>query len=324
MSEARSFINARAQTYESLKAGISMSANQRAKFDVLNAHIVNSVVVGGELVIVGDPSTPSCTSHEAFLMAKASIIHHDIVFNNVGVDDFFLDNFDLLQSILAQASLGVGVVSDGWGRYLNDIKDTLVKIDLLYYEHMRSGALKGREEFYAKRKVLFVRLEEQLGKMAAYGSGLRIQGSVKRMLELSTKSYLATGEIARYVEKVAGVAKAANLVKKGGYIGIGLEVASAGLSIHKACTFGREEECKKARYIESGALAGSLAGSAGGGLAGAAVISGLCTAIGVPTAGVGTLACAVIGGAVGGKLGGEFGKGWAGNVGELIYGRIYE
>lgn len=47
MSEARSFINARAQTYESLKAGISMSANQRAKFDVLNAHIVNSVVVGG-------------------------------------------------------------------------------------------------------------------------------------------------------------------------------------------------------------------------------------------------------------------------------------
>ena len=58
MSEARSFINPQAQSYESLKAGTPMSANQRAKFDVLNAHIANGVVVGGELVIVGDPSTP--------------------------------------------------------------------------------------------------------------------------------------------------------------------------------------------------------------------------------------------------------------------------
>lgn len=44
MSEARSFINPQAQSYESLKAGTPMSANQRAKFDVLNAHIANSVV----------------------------------------------------------------------------------------------------------------------------------------------------------------------------------------------------------------------------------------------------------------------------------------
>ena len=86
MSEARSFINLQAQSYESLKAGTPMSANQRAKFDVLNAHIVNSVVVGGELVIVGDPSTPSCTSHEAYLMAEAAGIHHQLEINGAGVD----------------------------------------------------------------------------------------------------------------------------------------------------------------------------------------------------------------------------------------------
>ncbi len=89
MSEARSFINPQAQSYESLKAGTPMSANQRAKFDVLNAHIANSVVFPGELVIVGDPSTPSCTSHEAFLMGKAVGIHHDIEINGGGVDGFF-------------------------------------------------------------------------------------------------------------------------------------------------------------------------------------------------------------------------------------------
>ena len=44
MSEARSFINPQAQSYESLKADTPMSANQRAKFDVLNAHIANGVV----------------------------------------------------------------------------------------------------------------------------------------------------------------------------------------------------------------------------------------------------------------------------------------
>ncbi|AMM03063.1 Uncharacterised protein [Pseudomonas putida] len=77
MSEARSFINSHTQSYDSLKADTPMTANQRGKFDVLNAHIVNSVVVGGELVIVGDPTTPSCTSHEEFLMSQAegSIIY---------------------------------------------------------------------------------------------------------------------------------------------------------------------------------------------------------------------------------------------------------
>ena len=74
--------NLQAQSYESLKAGTPISSNQRAKFDVLNAHIANSVVFPGELVIVGEPSTPSsCTSHEAFLMGKAAGIHLDIELN---------------------------------------------------------------------------------------------------------------------------------------------------------------------------------------------------------------------------------------------------
>lgn len=106
MSEARSFINSHAQSYESLKADTPMSANQRAKFDVLNAHIVDSVVVGGELIIVGDPSTPSCTSHEAFLMSQAEGIHHQLEVNGAGVDDFLLDNYEMLQSFLAHASMG--------------------------------------------------------------------------------------------------------------------------------------------------------------------------------------------------------------------------
>lgn len=114
MSEARSFINPKAQNYATLKNGTPMNANQQAKFDVLNGHIVNTVVLAGELVIVGDPDTSSCTSHEAFLMGKAAGIHRDIMLNGGGVDGFMLDNFEMLQSLLAHASMGAGAASDGW------------------------------------------------------------------------------------------------------------------------------------------------------------------------------------------------------------------
>lgn len=147
MSEARSFINSKAQNYATLKNGTPMNANQQAKFDVLNAHIVNTVVLAGELVIVGDPSTPSCTSHEAFLMGKAAGIHRDIVFNGGGVDGFMLDNFEMLQSLLAHASMGAGAASDGWARHLEAIKRTLEQIEQLHREHMSGGAFRAREAF---------------------------------------------------------------------------------------------------------------------------------------------------------------------------------
>ncbi|KYC25771.1 hypothetical protein [Pseudomonas sp. ABFPK] len=321
MSEARSFINPQAQSYESLKAGTPMSANQRAKFDVLNAHIVNSVVVGGELVIVGDPSTPSCTSHEAYLMAEAAGIHHQLEINGAGVDDFFLDNYEMLKGLLSHTSMGAGVVSDGWSRYLDAIKRTLEEIEILHREYLKNGTLKARDEFYAKRMALFMKLEGQLNNMAAYGSGLKNKGSVKRALEISTKSYLHTGEIAGYAEKIAGVSKAASLIKKGTYIGLGLDVASTGLSIHHACTFGRSEDCRKAKYVEGVSLVGSTGGSiAGGSIGGFLGGTGCVLLLGVTTGGPGALACTVIGGAVGGAAGGSV----VGDIGEMFGELLYE
>ncbi|WP_367604002.1 hypothetical protein AB1N69_24275 [Pseudomonas asiatica] len=321
MSEARSFINPQAQSYESLKASTPMSANQRAKFDVLNAHIVNSVVVGGELVIVGDPSTPSCTSHEAYLMAEAAGIHHQLEINGAGVDDFFLDNYEMLKGLLSHTSMGAGVVSDGWSRYLDANKRTLEEIEILHREYLKNGTLKARDEFYAKRMALFMKLEGQLNNMAAYGSGLQNKGSVKRALEISTKSYLHTGEIAGYAEKIAGVSKAASLIKKGTYIGLGLDVASTGLSIHHACTFGRSEDCRKAKYVEGVSLVGSTGGSiAGGSIGGFLGGTGCVLFLGVTTGGPGALACTVIGGAVGGAAGGSV----VGDIGEMFGELLYE
>ena len=320
MSEARSFINPKAQNYATLKNGTPMNANQLAKFDVLNAHIVNTVVFAGELVIVGDPSTPSCTSHEAFLMAKAVGIHRDIVFNGGGVDGFLIENFEMLQSLLAHASMGAGAASDGWARHLEAIKKTMEQIEQLHREHMSGGAFRAWEEFYAKRSALFMQLGSQLDKIAAYGSGLRTHGSIKRMLQLSTKSYLNTGEISDYAQKVTGVARAAELIKKGGYIGVALDVAATGLSIHKACTVGREDECRRVKYVESSALVGGLGGSIVVGALGGATATAICSVVlGVPSGGTGALICAVVGGVAGGELGGDKGKRSGEWLGEVIY-----
>ncbi|MGJ7551070.1 hypothetical protein [Pseudomonas alloputida] len=319
MTEARAFINPKMQNYHTLKAGLALSGHSASKFDVLNAHIYNNVVRSGELVIVGDWSTLSCTSQEAYLMAKAAMTHMGLMRSGQGADEFFLDNFELLKSLLAHASMGAGVVSDGWSRHLKAIQDTLLEIEKLHQEHMTSGTLKARDQFYAKRAALFARLDEQLGRMAAFGTSLRNKGSIKRTLGISTKSYLNAGEIAGYADKVAGVGKAANLIKKGAYIGIALEVAATGLAIQKACTLGREDACEKAKYIEGASLAGSLGGTAGGAALGSYALWQICLAVGVPTTGLGTLACAVIGGAAGGMVAGDFSKSQGARLGELLY-----
>lgn len=325
MSEARSFINPRTQSYQSLRASTPVSGHARGKFDVLNAHITNSVVMAGELVIVGDSDTPSCTSHEAFLMAKAAQVHTGLLTNGVEADDFFLEHFDLLQSVLANASMGAGAASEGWSKHLSNIKVTLEEIEKLHRDYLGSGTLSARDAFYAKRTLLFMKLEKQLASVAAYGSGLRNQGKIKQALGISTRSYLNHGEIAGYADKVSGVARASNLVKKGTYIGTALDVASTGLAIHKACTTGREDQCRRAKYVESSTLMGSLAGGSAGGYVGGMIGTGVCAVVlGISTGGPGALACAVIGGAAGGKIFGDFGSKGGEMLGDFLYSEVSE
>jgi hypothetical protein len=45
MPETYSFINSRMQPYSYLKSTLQLGKNSMSKFDVLNAHVVNSVVL---------------------------------------------------------------------------------------------------------------------------------------------------------------------------------------------------------------------------------------------------------------------------------------
>jgi len=323
MAEPLAFINSQTQTYQALKTQLRLTGASNSKFDVLNGHIANTVVLAGELVIIGDASTASCTSQEAYLMAKARDIHIGLLINQVDADDFFLDNFELLKEVLKYSSIGAGVASDGWSRHMAAIGKTLEEIEALHKEFLRTESLAARKKFIAERAIVFGKLDQQLARAASYGSGLRYQGSIKRMLGISTKSFLHTGEIAGYAEKVSGVAKAAKLIKNGTYIGTSLAVASSGIAIRNACVMDRQEQCTKAKYVEGASLVGGLAGGVAGGVYGSSLaIAGCMMVFTIPTGGIGAIACAVVGGAIGGASLGALGESGGSLFGELLYNKV--
>lgn len=314
------FINPRMQPYSYLKSTLPLGKNSMSKFDVLNAHVINTVVLPGELIVVGDNSTPSCTAEDAFYMKKAFEVHSVLMVNGMQGDGFLVENHTIISTVLGYSSIGVGSVGAAWSKHLDGIKQTLEDIEAVHRDHLRSGTTQTRSGFLAKREVLFEKLDDQLKGFAKYGSGLRNQGSIKNMLGISTKSYLHSGVIAGYAETINGVAKASSLMKKGTYLGIGISVAVAGSSIYTACTTGRETQCRKAKYVEGGKLSGSLAlGALGGNVGSVAATFGCAVAVGFVTAGAGLLGCAVVGGGLGAWAGGEVGGSAGEWVGEVIY-----
>lgn len=313
MPQPYAFINDRQQTSVELKARLRLSKHAEAKFDVLNSHIRNVVVLPGQLVIIGDDSNAACTLEEARLMQAAWSTRHDVMAE--GGHAFALHNYDLLQKILGYASLGIGSAGDAWSRHLQDIGKTLEEIDALHKQSLRQGGGVVRDDFLARRQTLFAKLESQMRGFARYGTGLRNEGSIKKMLGVSTRSYLQTGEVSRYAERIARIAKTAKVLKAGTPLGIALSTTSTALEIKEACSTGREEQCTKAQYVQVSKLGGGVLG----GVAGGALATALCIAVLGPTTGPGALSCLLIAGgtagAVGGNYGGEFGE----YLGEKIY-----
>ncbi|MDQ0651098.1 hypothetical protein [Pseudomonas cedrina] len=313
MHQPYAFINDRQQTSVELKARLRLGKHAEAKFDALNTHIRNVVVLPGQLVIIGDDTMPACTLAESRLMRAAWDIRHSVMAH--GGDAFALHNYDLLQKMLGYAALGASTAGDAWSRHLQDIVKTLEEIDALHKQSLRRGGGVAREDFLARRQALFAKLEAQMRGFARYGTGLRNEGSIKKMLGISSRSYLHTGEINRYADTIARISKAAKLLKNGTPLGIALSTTSTALEIKEACSAGREEQCRKTRFVEVSKLAGGIAG----GFIGGSIGSGLCFLALAPTTGPGSLACLLIAGGAGGAAGGSFMGAGGEYMGELLY-----
>jgi len=317
---AHGFINEKTAHYPSLKSQLLMQRGSRAliKFDTINSHLRRTVVTPGQLVIVPDDTTASCTFEEAWLMTRAREIDLALSLDpKAGVE--ILNNYDLLQGLLGYSSIGIGSTTAAWGRHLNGVEETLKDIERLHQQHLKGGG-SARAEFIAKRQVLFQKLDTQLQGVGHYGTSLQHNESIKKMLGISTRRYLHRQAIDGYAQRISKIASTSRFLSKGGYVGMALDVGAAGLAIQEACSMGREEQCRKARYVEGSKAAGGIAGSYGGGRFGAFAGRIVCAVgLGVVSGGWGALSCGIIGGAAGGYVGGTLGGMFGESIGDLVY-----
>ncbi|WP_095184342.1 hypothetical protein [Pseudomonas sp. Irchel 3H9] len=318
---AQSYLNDRTMDYPSVKSRLMGSAPSRQRsdhFDVLNRHLRHGLVTPGQMVIIPDAYSVTCSLEEAWLMRRAEEIHRQLA-QDASVGTAVINNYDLLQSFLAYSSIGVGSVTSAWSRHLDEVAHTLEDIERLH-QRFRDGGL-DRQAFFRQRQVLLSLLDTQLQGAARYGTGLRGNQGLKKLLGISTKSYLKKGEIAGYAQRIREIAQMSKWLGKGTYVGLALDVGVAGLEIKEACVTGREAQCRRAKYVETGRLVGAVSGAAVGGKYGAAIAHRACHIfLGISLKSQGALACAVIGGAAGGHAGGSV----LGDEGALLGGKILE
>lgn len=317
---ATAYINERSTSYFAVKSLLLKDKFRHApgKFDRLNSHLRRGLITAGQLVIVPDDSSPDCTFEEAWLMQHAARVDQALWQDPSAAHDV-LNNYDLVQSLLGYSSIGLGSTTSAWGGHLGEVRKTLVAIEQLHQTELKNGT-SGRFAFIAKRQALFRTLDGQLQGAARYGTGLRGNQSLKRVLGISTKSYLNKNEIAGYAQRISRIASTAKMMGNGTYIGMALDVGVTALEIQEACAFGREGQCRKAKYVEGAKLVGSVSGAYGGGLWGARGGRILCAiGVGTVTGGWGALGCAIIGGAAGGYVGGKLGGASGTLTGELLY-----
>lgn len=315
MSKAYAFINDQMQGDSTIKSRLGAGD----KFNTLNVHIRNQVVMPGQIVIVPDNSTKSCTLEEAELMQMARHVSHQVHHNSLGADGLMLKNYDVLQHMLGYGSLGIGAVSSSWSNHLGAINNTLADIEKLHRLSLQRGTPIARQEFINQRQVLFNKLDGQLKGIARWGSGMESRGSIKKMLGISTKSYLHTGEIRDYSRRMSSVARTAKLLKYGTHVGIALNATATTLKIDEACSTGREDKCVKAHYVEGAKLVLGVGGGLFGSALATTAAASICAAIAIPTGGWGGLACGIVVGAGGGYMGGILGEDLGVSLGELIY-----
>jgi len=317
---AYGYINQQATPYSFLKsqlwhAGLLQGPDH---FDVLNKHLSQGMVRPGELVIVPEMSSAYCSIEEAWLMRHAEEISRQLD-QNVPLDRAGNTNYDLAQSILGYGSIGIGSATSAWSRHLQAVAQTLKEIEQLHRQ-LKDGGL-DRESFIRQRQRMFGVLDMQLQGAARFGSGLRGNQPLKGALGISTNSYLHQGEIVGYVRRVQTITQMSKWLKQGTYLGLALDVGVAGLEMKEACVVGREAQCNRAKYVETGRLVGGVAGAAGAGVIGAELTRRACHIfLGVATRGSGALTCGIIGGATAGYIGGKKG----GDGGAFLGGKIVE
>ncbi|HED5898409.1 TPA: hypothetical protein R5R89_004469 [Salmonella enterica] len=240
----------------------------------------------GSILIVADPKKQDAKQIKILETARNKIdkaleplsneeakLLHD---NKTAVDIF---SSQLHSDALGTSGDVMGYIKDIGGEYYSEINKILKDIERLYQNtySQNNGRISG-EEFFGRRKILFNQLDAVLNRFSKSQLGLPQYETLKKTLGLSTRSIthkwdqMGVGAIEGYASYVEKSAKLMQLMKKIGYIGIGLDFAGYSENVYEACSKGREDACYKTAIVEyskfgakqaAGNLAGPIAGIAG-------------------------------------------------------------
>lgn len=296
------------------------------KFKLLNPHL--SDVKAGSMIVLGDPNNHQCTRQEAMLMEVAAKTNQIIETLSPQEADFMVRHRDEIQTFLALGSNAIGVGQSIFKNNLDNVGDALREIEALQQRTLqRDGHLRS-PTFFAERQRLLAQLNTHMTALTRKGIGFPDHINLKKALGISSQSLVhlwtdasPAGQIPGYATDLEGVAKASKYVKYGGWLGTAIGGGASALKVQDVCTAGTTEACERVRLTEAGSFSGGIMGGAIAGLAlSTSVVGGICVALGVPTGGLGSLACGIV--VVGG--GSYFATSLGSDVGEEIGERIFE
>ena len=289
------------------------------KFRTLNPQL-SSYAKPGQLIVLSDPKNHQCTREEALLMEAANKVNS--VLGSMSDDEatFMVRHRAEIESFLTEGSGAIGIGEVMFSKHLENVKSTLGQLEQLHQRTFQQHGRLQTPEFFAERKRLMSQLDNSLGPLVRKGVGIPEHPKLKNALGISSRSLVhhwskagVPGNIPGYATHINGVAKASKYIKLGGWVGIGLGASASALKVREACQIGREQDCRKVRFIEGGKFSGRLAGGAVGSPIGGAV----CVAL--SATGIGGLLCGVVMVGLGSVAGGAVGESLGEGAGEKVY-----
>ncbi|WPN46789.1 hypothetical protein [Pseudomonas sp. P8_241] len=296
------YIVPQSMTADKLKAQLFTAPTPAvlAKFRALNPGL--DQVKAGTMIVLGDPNNPNCMWEEAQLMLAAAQVNRALEPLTPEEADFMARHREEIESFLTKGSPAIGVGVAIFASNLDNVQNTLRDIEALHQRtFQRDGHLRS-PEFFAERQRLLGQLDTHLTGFTKKGIGFPDHPNLKSALGISSRSLVhrwrkagAPGQIPGYATHIDGVAKAAQYVKYGGWVGTAMGGGASIMKVQDVCNAGNTEACEKIKFTETGSFTGGVVGgAASGALLSGSTVGVLCVGLGVPTGGIATLACGVV------------------------------
>jgi hypothetical protein len=295
------------------------------KFKLLNPNLRD--VKAGSLIVLSDPNNFQCTREEALLMEMAAKTNQVLETLSPEEANFMVEHREAFQTLLTYSSGAIGVGASIFKNNLDSVGSALTDIEVLQQKTLQRDGLLRSPAFFAERQRLLAILNSHMTTLTRKGIGFPHHINLKKMLGISSQSMVhhwsnasPAGQIPGHATHLDGVAKAAKYVKYGGWLGTAVGGGVSAAKIQDVCSAGNTEACKRIRFTETGSfVVGVGGGMAAGWMLSAPVVGALCIGLGVPTGGVGTLACSIVVVGTGSLVGGELGSNLGEMAGEVIY-----